>query len=386
MKKGIKRILISVGSVVGALTLCILVYAAYILLSYYRIGNTELEINQNSELPQVKVDTTYSCVTYNIGFGAYSQDYTFFMDTGYDDEGNKTAGYYSKAKSKKDVLFNTNGAISTISSLGADFIFLQEVDLDSTRSYHINQNKMITDAFTSYDSNYAVNFHTAFLPYPIYDMHGSVKSSITTLSRYKIQRAQRREYTVSTSLSKLFDLDRCFSVSSVQVENGRTLYLINSHMSAYDKGGTIREKQMEELNTFLEECRRNGDYVLVGGDFNHDLITYNPDYNYNDDSHRAFSMTKKTPDWVAFFFNKDGTSPLASGYRVVASDNIPTCRNNDIQWEPGNTFVCTVDGFIVSDNIDVEMHHNVLTTNGNEGEDGFAFSDHEPAYMTFRLK
>jgi endonuclease/exonuclease/phosphatase family metal-dependent hydrolase len=386
MKKGIKRTLISIGSVVGVLILGIIVYAAYILLSYYRIGNTALEINHNSDLTQVKVDTTYSCTTYNIGFGAYSQDYTFFMDTGYDDEGNETVGYYSKAKSKDEVLFNTNGAISTVSSLGADFMFLQEVDIDSTRSYHINQNKMITDAFTSYDNDYAVNFHTAFLPYPIYDMHGSVKSSITTLSRYKLQSAQRKEYTVSTSLSKLFDLDRCFSVSTVQVENGKTLYLVNSHMSAYDKGGTIREKQMEELNTFLEECKRNGDYVIVGGDFNHDLITYNPDYTYNDDSNRAFGMTKKTPDWVASLFNKDGTSPLTSGYRVVASDNTPTCRNNDIQWEPGETFVCTVDGFIVSDNIDVEMHHNVLTTNGNKGVDGFAFSDHQPAYMTFRLK
>ena len=386
MKKRFKIFFITAGSTIGILILAAIIYVVYILLSYNRIGNTVLEINHNSALEKAKTDTVYSCVTYNIGFGAYSQDYTFFMDEGYDDEGNKTAGHYSKAKSKDEVLFNTKGSISSVSSLDADFIFLQEVDTDSTRSYHINQNDMITGAFSDYDNDFAVNFHAPFLPYPVYDMHGSVNAGITTLSKYRIHSAQRIQYTISTSLSKLFDLDRCFSVSMVQVDNGKTLYLVNSHMSAYDKGGTIREKQMNELNSFLEECRKNGDYVIVGGDFNHDLLTYNPEYSYNDSSNRAFGMTKKTPDWVALFFNEEGTSPLTSGYRVVASDNESTCRNNDIEWDPGKTFVCAVDGFIVSSNIDVEWHYNVLTTNGNKRIDGFAYSDHQPAYMTFRLK
>ena len=386
MKRTVKTSIITLGAILGFLIICVIAYVAYLLLSYYRIGNVALKVNNNSVLHEIKVDTTYSCATYNIGFGAYSQDYTFFMDEGYDDDGNKTTGHYSKAKSRKEVIFNTNGVISAITALNADFVFLQEVDTDSTRSFHINQNVMITEAFKEYDNDYAVNFHTAFLPYPIYDMHGSVNGGITTLSRYAIKEAKRMQYTVSTSLTKMFDLDRCFSVSSVQVENGRTLYLVNSHMSAYDKGGTIRETQMEELNAFLEKCKNNGDYVIVGGDFNHDLVTYNPDYNYNDDSNRAFGMTKRTPDWVSFFFNESGTNPLTSSYRVVASDNTPTCRNNDIQWKEGDTFVCTVDGFIISDNIEVEMHYNILTEQGNKGVDGFAYSDHEPAYMTFRLK
>jgi exonuclease III len=156
-------------------------------------------------------------------------------------------------------------------------------------------------------------------------------------------------------------------------------------MSAYDKGGTIRQKQMAELNAFLKERQDNGDYVVVGGDFNHDLITYNPDFNYNETTSRAFNMTKKTPDWVSYFFEEDGSSPLIDGYKVVASDNIPTCRNNDIEWEEGNTFTCVVDGFIVSSNINITLKKNILTLNGSKGVDGFAFSDHQPAYIEFTL-
>lgn len=385
MKKTIKISLIVLVSLVGAAVLSVGGYLGYIVLSYYRIGDAPLEIESRADSDRVKTGTTYSISTYNIGFSAYSQDFTFFMDTGYDSEGKATCGHFSKAKSKKEAEFNLSGAIETLQKLDADFILLQEVDVDSTRSFHIDQDQRISDSFPRYDHVFALNFHTAYLPYPLYDMHGSVRAGLSTLSRYTIRSAERKEYTVSTSLSKFFDLDRCFSVSSVSCENGKTLYIINSHMSAYDENGVIRKKQMEELNDFLKQCRDQGDYVIVGGDFNHDLLTYNPEYGY-DEEKRPFAMSKKTPDWVSYFFSEDGFSPLTEGYKVVADDSLPTCRNNDIEWIPEETYVCTVDGFIVSENIDVSLRRNVATNGGNKGLDGFAYSDHQPVYLEFSLK
>ena len=116
-------------------------------------------------------------------------------------------------------------------------------------------------------------------------MHGKSLAGLSTFSRYKIEAANRYEYTISDSLSKLFDIDRCFSVSSLSVENAKTLYIINSHMSAYDKGGVIRQTQIQELNNFISKCYNEGNYVIVGGDFNHDLLTYNPDYNYTNENY-----------------------------------------------------------------------------------------------------
>ena len=381
-----KKILISILAVLIVVVLFVVGYVGYVLLSYNRIGDMDLDITTAASNNEVKIGDVYSVSTYNIGFGAYSQDFTFFLDTGYDENGEETCGYYSKAKSKEEVLFNTNGAIDTILDLNVDFALFQEVDTDSTRSYKINQNEMIKQAFTGFDSTFAINFHSAYLPYPLYDMHGIANAGLATLSKYKIQSAKRYEYTISDSLSKLFDLDRCFSEIIVDIDGSdKKLHIVNSHMSAYDKGGVIRAKQIEELNAYMKECQEKGDYVVIGGDYNHDLITYNPNFSYTKDN-IPFYVNKKAPDWVSYFYDENGTSEFIDGYSIVTSDNNPTCRNNDMEWEPGKTFTCVVDGYIVSNNIKIVYIENVQTKQGNKGYDRFAYSDHEPVYMQFKLQ
>ena len=359
-------------------------FVSYLLVSYSRIGNVDLDITNKSNLEEIDSDQTYKVATYNIGFGAYSQDFTFFLDTGYDKDGNETCGHDSKAKSKDEVIKNTNGSIKTMKDLNLDFMLLQEVDIKSTRSHKVNQNEMFSKEFSEYDNVFCINFDSAFLPYPLYDMHGKSLAGLSTYSKYKIKEAYRKQYTISDSLSKFFDLDRCFSVSILNVNNGKKLYLINSHMSAYDKGGTIRQKQIFELNEYLNSIKENNDYVVLGGDFNHDLLTYNPNFSYTKEN-RAFNMTLKDPDWVASYFDENCNSPLIDGYNVIASDNVPTCRNNDIPWDPNVTYRCVVDGFIFSNNIEIITHYNIETKDANLTYNGFAYSDHQPAYVEFKL-
>ena len=385
MNKILKRVLIIAGCVIGAVVVGAGGYVLYVVLSYNRIGNVDLDVQRKSETEKAVAGQTYKAISYNIGFGAYSQDYTFFMDTGYDENGNPTCGTHSTAKSKDEVLFNTAGAIKTIQDNDPDFVMFQEVDTKSTRSYKVNQDEKIQEAFSAYDHVHCVNFHTAFLPYPINDMHGKVNAGLTTLSKVQIQKAERKEYTVPTGMGKFFDLDRCFAVQKIDVDNGKSLYIVNSHMSAYDEGGTVRTKQVEELNAFLKERHDAGDYVVIGGDWNHDLLTNNPDFPEYTKENKPFGEKKKSPDWVNFYFDDEHKSPLTESYSVVASDNVPTCRNNDIEWEPGKTFTCVVDGFIVSDNVSVVSHANIQTKQGNKGLDGFAFADHDPTMLEFKL-
>jgi endonuclease/exonuclease/phosphatase family metal-dependent hydrolase len=385
MNKIIKRILLVLMIVVLVLVSFVGSYCGYIYFSYERIGDTDLDITSGSKLNNLVVGQTYSATTYNVGFGAYSQDFTFFLDTGYDIDGNETCGYYSKARSKEEALFNINGSVNTIKELDSDFVFLQEVDVNSTRSYRIDQNELFFNGLKNYDNVFSCNFNTAYLPYPLYDMHGSSYAGLSTFSKYKIDEAHRFEYTISEDFSKFFDCDRCFSVSLLNVDNGKKLYLVNSHMSAYDKGGVIKEKQITELNSFLKKCKDEDNYVIVGGDFNHDLITNNPNFDYTSNN-KPFNNVLKNPDWIASYFDENGKNPLIEGYKVVASDNAPTCRNNDIKWNPELTYKCVVDGFITSDNIEITKNYNVVTKNGNLGIDGFAYSDHQPAYIEFKLK
>ena len=96
--------------------------------------------------------------------------------------------------------------------------------------------------------------------------------------------AVRRQLPIADDLSKLFDLDRCFSVMEYKVSTDKTLVIVNIHMSAYDEGGVIRNAQLDILNSFLESVNDENHYVIIGGDFNHDLVTFNPKYGFNNEN------------------------------------------------------------------------------------------------------
>lgn len=356
MKKFIKIFSI----VLISLVLVVVAYVAYVLISYYRIeDNLELEINNNQETV-LDLDKEYTITTYNIGFGAYEQNYSFFMDTGEMLDGTKTKGIHSRALSKENEINNTNGAIEEIKKINADFCFFQEVDTKSTRSYKVNQKEMIEKEFASYGSVFAVNYHSAYLFYPFNEPIGKSNSGIMTLSKYKLSSSLRRSFPLSGNMFEdLTDLDRCFSITRIKVSDDKDLVLINLHFTAYDEGGTVRAKQMELLNEVLSAEASN--YVVVGGDFNHELIETN------------FPSQQIRPDWAVAFPAGD----LPSGYTVVAATNAPTCRGADIVYEKNVDYTVVIDGFIVNDKISVVSIENI--------DLDFKYSDHNPAKLVFKL-
>ena len=342
-------------------------YIAYMQGTYYRIEDRSAIDVTNDQASTLELGKEYTAATYNIGFGAYTPDYTFFMDTGEMLDGTPTTGEHGIAASRESVEECTQGAIGVLKEIAPNFILLQEVDTDSTRSFQVNQEAALETAFDTHGSAFAVNFHSSFLAYPWPEMHGIVNAGLLDLSDMHVESAERRSYPVDESfITKFFDLDRCFLVERLPVENGKELVLINSHMSAYDEGGLVRAQQLAFLNGVLAEEYAKGNYVVVGGDWNHALCG----------SVEMYPSQQKTPDWVSVLSPED----LAEGFHVVRADNlssVPTCRGCDIPYEEGVTYVTTVDGFIVSDN--VSAHAENIDT-------GFAYSDHNPVKLSFSLK
>lgn len=363
----VKRVLRVIGLLLIAVALVVVTYVAYIAVSYNRIpDNAALEVQGNSD-KALQTGREYTATTYNIGFGAYTPDYTFFMDEGRMDDGDETVGSHAKAVSKASVENCTSGAINAIKDEAPDFALFQEVDTDSDRSRHVNQLEAISDAFGQKGSVFACNLHSAKLMYPLTDPIGTMNSGILTLSGYEVDSAVRRSYPISDAFpTKFFDLDRCFAVMRIPVEGtDKQLVLINSHMSAYDEGGAFRAQQMELLMGVLREEAQAGNWVIAGGDWNHALCG----------SESMYPSQQQVPDWLAVFDDAD----LPEGFSVVRADNIedvPTCRDSDIAYEPGVTYVSTVDGFLVSGN--VAAHAQNIDTS-------FAYSDHNPVKLTFEL-
>ena len=367
-----KKVLkITAFSLLGLLGLLILVvggYLIYISCQYYRIeDNFSLEVanNQNSIM---QLNTNYSVTTYNIGFGAYNHDFSFFMDSGEMKDGKKVSGKNSTAKTKDVVLTNTNGAIDIAKELDSDFYLFQEVDVKGTRSHNVNQFNMLKSIGENYANTFAENFHSAYLLYPFNDPHGSNTAGLATFSKFNVTSSTRISYPIDESFpNKYFDLDRCFSINRIKVEHNKELVLINSHMSAYDEGGLIRQQQLAKLNTILTEEYSKGNYVIAGGDFNHDIAN----------SLNLFETTQKVPEWV-FQLSEDD---IPSTFNFAAATDDPTCRSTDLPYTKGVNYSVVLDGFIVSDNVRVDSVTNLVKGRSIN----FEFSDHNPATLTFSL-
>ena len=332
MNKVVKRILKIVGIAIAVIVVVLIGYIIYLYASYHRIEDNkklkvESRIEQSKASEKLSTGKEYSALTYNIGFGAYTPDFSFFMD----------GGKSSWAKSKKSVISTVNGAGELVKSYDPDFALIEEVDLNSTRSYHVNEYSLLKNVMKDYDCVFAQNYDSAFLFYPFTQPHGSSKSGLALFSKYSITDSLRRSFPVSTSFSKFFDLDRCYSISRVPVDNGKELVIFELHMSAYGNSDEIREGQINMLVSDLE---------------------------------KEYKAGKKLPNEFSFCIDQLSDEKK---YNLWNS-----ARNADMEYKPGVTYTVTLDGFIISDNIECVKYDNINT--------GYTYSDHDPVYVKFKLK
>ena len=355
MKKALKILLI----VICVILVAALSYLAYVFIDYHRIGDGPVTISGKPE-ETVPVDEKLKIVSYNIGFGAYEADYGFFMD----------GGTESWAWSEERLDKNIGNIADLLEDQDADLYILQEVDRDSTRSYHRDEMlPIVAEVDDDMAYTWAQNYDSPFLFYPFTQPHGASVSGLLTMSAFDITRSDRIELPIENTLMKFLDLDRCYCKNRISMENGKELVLYNFHLSAYTSDGTIATEQLKLILEDMQAEYEKGNYCIAGGDFNKDLLN---------DSEAIFGKADQEYSWAQPI--PEGTF---DGYNVTLvapfdeKDPVPSCRNADGPYHEGQ-YVLTVDGFIVSDNVEVR-NADVLNV-------GFAYSDHNPVEMEFKLK
>ncbi len=351
-----KKAIIAVCSVLAAIALILVVYVLYIVISYERVeDNLTLEIKDGTN-QTVNIGDMLKLVTYNIGFGAYSPDYSFFMD----------GGEHSRGLSKEAVEQNVRGAIDVINEENPDFIALQEVDVNGTRSYHINQTAMMKEFFTGFDSIYAQNYDSAYFVYPFNEPIGANEAGMMTFSAFNMTSAVRRSLPIEENFYKYLDLDRAYTVTEIPTNNGKALMLYNVHLSAYTSDGTIADEQLKMFVDDMSAEYKKGNYVIATGDFNKDVLG---------DSGAYFERSDGDYTWAKAL----DLSILPDDFLLYGGTNAPSCRNAEFPFRgDGTDFVLSVDGVIVSDNVDVITCKAIDTR--------FAYSDHNPVKCEFMLK
>ncbi len=355
MKSRIKSVLSVLGICVGALLLAVICYVLYVVFSYQRVeDNLPLTVAGEATDP-VPVGRELTLTTFNIGFGAYSDDYSFFMD----------GGEYARAFSKDAVLENTQGALSAILSQTPDFALFQEVDVDGTRSYHVDQTALLAADFSGFDRVFGQNYDSPYLLYPFDSPFGANRSGVMTFSKYNITSSLRRSLPIEEDFYKFLDLDRAYTVSVIPTADGKEFILYNVHLSAYTSDGTIADQQMELLGQDMAAQYAKGNYVLAAGDFNKDMLG---------DSSQYFTREEGDFTWAKPLKNE----LLPQGITSYTGQNAPTCRNADSPFRgDGTDFILSVDGILVSDNVKILSCETVDLS--------FAHSDHNPVTVKFSL-
>ena len=153
--KILKKILKAVLIIIAILILGFIGLIAYAMISDYK--PKEKEVISHSDSPSLLKDShTFSLLTWNIGYAGLDKDMDFFMDGG------------------TKVITPKNKCLENISSVGdflkrndtIDFIFIQEIDRNSKRSYRIDQYDKIAGILSGHHPYFAKNYNVFFVPVP----------------------------------------------------------------------------------------------------------------------------------------------------------------------------------------------------------------------------
>ncbi len=302
---------------------------------------------------------SFTFVIWNIGYGGLGEKEDFFYDGG--------KGIRAEEAQYKTYL---NGIESTVGGFtGVDFVMIQEIDTNSKRSYNTNQLHRLSANLPGYTYNYATNYQVDFVPMPLTtfptNAYGQVQAGLGSYSKYTPTSATRLQFPGKFGWPKsVFMLDRCMLVTRFLISNGKELLVINTHNSAYDSDGTLKAGEMQYLKDFATKEYNNGNYVVIGGDWNQNP----PGFAQN-----SFNKSGETYDQgiIADDF-------MPEGWTFAYDPSTPTNRSLSAAYSPGQTSTDLIDYFLISPNVEL--------LNVNTMDMQFTYSDHQPVKMEVRLK
>lgn len=207
----------------------------------------------------VSSDSVHSIITYNIG---YLSGMTNNLPL-------------EKPKSLFEQ--NLNKVIYELKKADADILAFQEIDYDSKRSHHVNQQNELAKLGYHFLGQ-AVNWDKKYVPFPYlpFSLHfGKVISGQSVLSKYPLieeERIQLERDPENPFYYDSFYLDRLAQVVKIKIRD-RILVLINVHLEAYNK--ETRARQMQKVKALYLNYYKDFPTILLG-DFNSDIHFSDP--------------------------------------------------------------------------------------------------------------
>ncbi|NEQ43197.1 MAG: metal-dependent hydrolase [Leptolyngbya sp. SIOISBB] len=218
-----------------------------------RLSQSEYaQITVNDAYPLTTKAAEFSVVSYNIGYLSGLTN--------------------NQAVRPEASLYETNLAIAiaALEPLAPDILALQEIDLDSRRSYQVDQVAALGDALAYPQRAIAINWDKRYVPFPFWPptVHfGQMLSGQAILSRWPIVEQERLVLDKVAGNPFFYNalyLDRLAQVAQVDV-NGQIVVVINLHLEAFDR--PTRQSQTESVLALAETYAEQYPVLLLG-DFN----------------------------------------------------------------------------------------------------------------------
>ena len=326
MKDHLFKSILKTGTLLGGLALGAVSW--YTLREYRPQKVTPLPAPKDGQTLSLK--DSFRLLTWNIGFAGFDKTMDFFMD----------GGKMVRPRNREQVIKNMKGIKKVLDTQKAEVYFLQEVDLDSSRSYRIDQHRYFEKAL-GIPGIFAWNYKCDFIPYPLPPL-GKMSSGLSTFTGLKVRSARRLSLPESFSWPvKTCNLKRCILETRISIKgSSRELVLFNFHLEAYDKG----EGKLAQSRLLAKILSRE--------------------------------YEKGSKNWTPGLLEKEFLPPHFS---IAADDTFPTCRLLDRPYdgsaEKGRVYV--LDGFLVSDNLKISKVSVVNTD--------FAYTDHQPVMLEVRF-
>lgn len=293
---------------------------------------------------------TLDVLVWNLGYGGLGAGSDFVSDGG--------AHYFPPSRAA--VRANNDGIARVLARDLADVFVFQEIARAGPVNYWVDLKARVDAALSGRNSLFFADFKTRLMPWPLRMTHGQAIYSSYSLSEPAVVALPAED-------ASIFGVKRRYAslVARIQIQGRERGWTIASvHLAAFDDDALVRTRQLRELMAWAEAEYARGQHVILAGDWNLQIA----ETNFPHRTHERFLF------WL-YPFPQDA---LPEGWRIGADASVPSVRTNHQPFVAGDNYVTTIDGFIVSPNVEIESVSGV--------DLGFEHADHQPVRLRARAR
>ena len=199
-------------------------------------------------------------MSWNVQFLA-GKRYVFWHDLAQGDDESPTL---------EDMAFSLDEVARVIRDEQPDVVLLQELDNGAKASHYQEQLKLLQERLADLYpcGTSAFDWKADFIPSP--RIFGSVGRQLATLSRYRIDHAERVQLPVADGsfISRQFQPKNALLVSYLPLSGGGQVAVLNTHLERAARPDDTAQKQIDAVSRALDKLESASTSWLIGGDFN----------------------------------------------------------------------------------------------------------------------